>query len=381
MKKRSKTIISETYKDLPDSLKRKISGAGITSSEAQQYFEVTLNILHFKTKYNLYTPDTYQLTKQANKPNRYNIGKSMVDDEIVSVSSFEEEEDLLIDKVMLKKNYKNITQVGRGGFGRVVLYKSDKDDLSVAIKRTPHNTDKNKRKNFQEIRFLKYCDHPNIVKFIRGNIYSNEMWIVMEYLDGGNLSQVVNVHRLSEPEIVFISKQILAALDFLHDNQMAHRDLKSGNIMLDLEGNVKLIDFGLCSDISQGQVVHMVGSPLWMAPEMIRKKPHGLPVDIWSFGICIIEMATGNPPNHKSSLRAMFQSASTGHTRPFSKKKFSSDIIEFTTNCLCVDPDDRWTTKQLLEHQFLKNECTPISEMKELIKTTILSNRLKLNGV
>lgn len=59
---------------------------------------------------------------------------------------------------------------------------------------------------------------------------------------------------------------------------------------------------GLCTDTSQGPVVHMVGSPYWMPPEMIKKDPHGLPVDVWSFGICIVEMITGNPPNHKSSF-------------------------------------------------------------------------------
>jgi serine/threonine protein kinase len=67
-----------------------------------------------------------------------------------------------------------------------------------------------------------------------------------------------------------------------------------------------LVDFGLCSDVSQGEVVHMVGSPFWMPPEMIRRDPHGLPVDIWSLGVCLMELANGHPPNRKSSIKVQY---------------------------------------------------------------------------
>jgi len=379
MSSKSKTLVVDSFKELPDQLKRRILKAGISTTEANENIEVVLNILHFKTKYNIYTSSMYERRKSQNYK-RYNSGHSLISDEIVSVNDFDEELEALIDQTVGKKNYKIVTQVGKGGFGRVLLYKSIIDDESIAIKRTPHNTEKQKRKNFQEIRFLIYCKHPNIVKYIRSTIYSNEMWIVTEYLNGGTLSQVVGVHKFSEPEIVYITKQVLQGLEFLHENQLAHRDLKSGNIMLDLNGNVKLIDFGLCSDISQGQVVHMVGSPFWMPPEMIQRKPHGLPVDIWSFGICIMEMANGHPPHRKSSIRAMFECATVGYPEPLSKKHWSEFIREFISRCLVQDPEDRWTVKQLLQHEFLECEAEK-TEMTELFKTLMITNRLKLNGV
>jgi len=240
----------------------------------------------------------------------------------------------------------------------------------VAIKKTIHSTPKQKRKNFQEIRFLRYCrNHPNIVQFIRASLYSGEMWIITENILGATLTQLVNLHKFSENEIVYIAKNILHALDFLHDNQLAHRDLKSGNIMIDIYGNVKLIDFGLCSDISQGEVVHMVGSPFWMPPEMIQKQSHGLPVDIWSFGICLIEIANSQPPNSKSSIYAMLVAATIGYPEPLlEKEKWSPDFLDFISGCLIINPKDRWTVKQLLQHKFISNESINSQTIGDLIK-------------
>lgn len=77
-----------------------------------------------------------------------------------------------------------------------------------------------------------------------------------------------------------------------------------------------LVDFGLCSDVSQGEVVHMVGSPFWMPPEMIRRDPHGLPVDIWSLGVCLMELANGHPPNRKSSIKVFTEVLFSGLLNP-----------------------------------------------------------------
>lgn len=127
------------------------------------------------------------------------------------------------------------------------------------------------------------------------------MWLLCEQIDGGTLTQAVARHKFLEPEIAYIVDELLCGLKFLHDNLIAHRDMKSGrlvscvadvlgNIVLGKDGAVKIIDFGLCSDISGGEIVHRVGSPFWLPPEMINHEPHGLPVDVWSFGICCMEM-------------------------------------------------------------------------------------------
>jgi len=151
--------------------------------------------------------------------------------------------------------------------------------------------------------------------------------------------------------------------------------------MLDMSGSVKLIDFGLCSDISQGEVVHMVGSPFWMPPEMILRKPHGLMVDIWSFGICLMEMANGHPPNRKATfqqgnnvdtaLKAMFVAATTGYPEPLEGNHWTTDFRDFIGRCVQVSPLARSDVPTLLKHSFLKKafERSDMSEWCKMVFT------------
>jgi serine/threonine protein kinase len=371
---RRKTYIVDTFNALPDDLQKRVIKSGITKDEAEKHWEPLLNILHFKTKQNFYTTSQYQ---NKVKVRRHNKGHSLVDKAIVSVNSLQQEtEELLVDSN--KRYYKNPLQIGKGGFGRVYQAKSDLDnDTMIAIKRMPHETHKQKRKNFQEIRFLRYCqNHPNIIKIIRASLFNDEMWLVTEHLDGGTLTEAVANHRCQEAEIAYISREILTALNFLHENQLSHRDLKSANIMLDMKANVKLIDFGLCSDISQGEVVHMVGSPFWMPPEMILRKPHGLMVDIWSFGICLMEMANGHPPNRKSSFQAMFVAATTGYPEPLEGNHWSADFNDFVVKCVQVVPSARSDVPSLLKHPFLKRAAER-SDMIDLCKTVFSPEKIQ----
>eukprot|EP01126_Amoeba_proteus_P054878 TRINITY_DN6773_c0_g3_i1.p1 TRINITY_DN6773_c0_g3~~TRINITY_DN6773_c0_g3_i1.p1 ORF type:complete len:241 (-),score=49.36 TRINITY_DN6773_c0_g3_i1:389-1111(-) len=221
----------------------------------------------------------------------------------------------------------------------------------------PHVTSKQKRKNFQEIRFVGFCTKagiPNIIHFRRAAIIGNDMWMLTEHVDGGTLTQAVTKHKFKENEIAFIAHELLCGLRFLHDNMIAHRDMKSGNVVLGKNGDVKIIDFGLCSDMSGGEVVHRVGSPFWLPPEMINHEPHGLPVDVWSFGICCMEMVNCHPPHHRSTLRAMYVAATIGYDDPVEDhSKWSQDLQEFICSCVVKDPKERMTVPQLLEHEFL----------------------------
>lgn len=141
------------------------------------------------------------------------------------------------------------------------MSKSAPDKAHVAIKRVPYISSKDRRKALQEVRFLRYCGtHPNIVSLYRSHLIKDELWIVMEYLEGATLMQAITVHKFTEPQIAYVAKYMLKAIAFLHENQIAHRDLKSSNVILTSSGSVKLIDLGLCTDVSQGQVTHMVGS-------------------------------------------------------------------------------------------------------------------------
>jgi serine/threonine protein kinase len=350
-----KTFFVEKFSELPDEYQRRVRASGISDEVADANFEILLNVLHFKSKNNFYTQKMYEL-KDKYTSRRYNKGHSLIDQNIVSVNSFADEYSTLLTS---KPEFRieQTQSIGRGGFGEVFLSQTIKEKTPIAIKRMPHTTLKQKRKNCQEIRFLAYCQgKPNILQYRQAILEQDrsEIWVATEYLEGGTLTQAVSTWTFHEPHIVYVVHQVLAGLSFLHRSFLAHRDLKSANIMLTVHGDVKLIDFGLCSDISQGEVVHMVGSPFWMPPEMIKRQPHGLSTDVWSFGICCMEMANGHVPSRKSSIAAMFISASDGYPMPFEEpEEWSDEFNDFINHCLRCDPTERWTVPQLLEHAFM----------------------------
>jgi len=245
---------------------------------------------------------------------------------------------------------------GRGGFGRVFYAaKADGSNFRVAIKKKmEHIKPSDKRHNVDEILALRDLRHQNIVQYICSFRLKDEMWIVMEFLEGGTLEQALNNIQFSEVQIAYIAKEILSALCFIHSRKWAHRDLKSSNIMMSVNGYVKLIDLGLACDMSDGSRTQACGSPFWMPPEMILRKPHHLSADIWSFGIVILEMANGAPPNRNSSLKALYDVVTKKPPTVADPTKWSPDFKDFINCMLISEPDKRATSEQLMELPWLK---------------------------
>lgn len=314
-------------------------------------------------------PDEALNTSQRQREKNEEFDSDALDSSIIPRGS----EDLLSDATEFKKLYKNLQQAGRGGFGSVFVAKSTQDKCDIAIKKLPHSTKKTKRTNFNEIGFLNSCKHSNIVKYYRSHLIDDEIWVVMEYMQGGTLAEAVERYSFAESSVAYVAREMLRALSYLHDHNLVHRDLKSANVMLTVEGKIKLIDFGLCVDFTQRKLCHMAGSPFWMPPEMILGIPHGTPADMWSFAICLLELANGEPPNRKSPVRAMFLAATEGIILP--PDKHSSDFTDFLGKCLQIDQTKRATASELLKHPFL-NKADTQDTMRKILAQIFISNAI-----
>lgn len=362
-----KTYVASCVAELPDEWQKKLKKTHLAEDTLNAHFYILCNVLHFLTKDSFRMPDQEKEVRER----RPYASQQMMDDAKLLFETTDN----------IKRFYKNIEFSGKGGFGRVFAAKDITSKKRVAIKKLPHVSDKDKKNNYCEISFLSTCNHPNIVKFMKAWEFADkqEAWIVTEFLEGGTLSEAVKVHQFTERHIAYVAREILKALKYLHSLGYIHRDLKSGNVMMSIEGQIKLIDFGLCCDTTEGERLQMLGSPYWIPPEMIKKKRHGCPADIWSFAVCVLEMYLKEPPNCDSRLYAMFTAASAG-LKSAIPSRASDNARDFLSRCLEINPKKRWTAEQLLEHPFVT--APKLEEgIRDVLRGVFVSNSLALSGI
>ena len=155
----------------------------------------------------------------------------------------------------------------------------------------------------QEIAIMSTSHCPQLTEYYTSFVCDNQLWIIMEHLEAGSLSDVIkDFGPLSEDSCKYVIRELLLALVYLHRSRKIHRDIKAGNILMSASGLIKLSDFGVTGQLTESMNKRKtrVGTPFWMAPEVITETSYDENADIWSVGITAIELAKGFPPHAKS---------------------------------------------------------------------------------
>ncbi|QLL30609.1 hypothetical protein HG536_0A04270 [Torulaspora globosa] len=269
------------------------------------------------------------------------------------------------------KIYLNLTKIGQGASGGVYTAYEVGTNASVAIKQMNLEKQPKKELIINEILVMKGSKHENIVNFIDSYLLKGDLWVVMEYMEGGSLTDVVTHCILTEGQIGAVCRETLAGLQFLHSKGVIHRDIKSDNILLSMNGEIKLTDFGFCAQINEVNLKRttMVGTPYWMAPEVVSRKEYGPKVDIWSLGIMIIEMIEGEPPYlNETPLRALYLIATNGTPQLKEPDNLSPELRSFLAWCLKVDPEARASATELLQDVFISTCADENESLAPLVK-------------
>nr|DBA24088.1 TPA: hypothetical protein GDO54_011790 [Pyxicephalus adspersus] len=191
-----------------------------------------------------------------------------------------------------------LEKLGEGSYGSVFKAIHKESGQVVAIKQVPVESDL--QEIIKEISIMQQCDSHYVVKYYGSYFKNTDLWIVMEYCGAGSVSDIIRLRNktLTEDEIATILKSTLKGLEYLHFMRKIHRDIKAGNILLNTEGHAKLADFGVAGQLTDTMAKRntVIGTPFWMAPEVIQEIGYNCVADIWSLGITSIEMAEGKPP-------------------------------------------------------------------------------------
>ncbi|XP_049475833.1 serine/threonine-protein kinase TAO3 [Panthera uncia] len=268
----------------------------------------------------------------------------------------------------------DLHEIGHGSFGAVYFATNAHTNEVVAVKKMSYSgkqTNEKWQDILKEVKFLQQLKHPNTIEYKGCYLKEHTAWLVMEYCLG-SASDLLEVHKkpLQEVEIAAITHGALQGLAYLHSHALIHRDIKAGNILLTEPGQVKLADFGSASMASPAN--SFVGTPYWMAPEVILAMDEGQydgKVDIWSLGITCIELAERKPPLFNMNAMSALYHIAQNDSPTLQSNEWTDSFRRFVDYCLQKIPQERPTSAELLRHDFVRRD-RPLRVLIDLIQRT-----------
>ncbi len=330
---------STGFAGLPKDIEVLLKASGITKQETTQNPQAVLDVLNFHMEGGL------EGVSKTKKP----LPK-------LSKDSSTRKKALTIKTGDYKENYKEMKKLGSGASGVVYRAVSNSTGQKVALKIA---SAKEYKELLNELEIQSLSQHPNIVDCIEAYKHKDEICIAMELVDGGCLTDSLN-GVFPEDCIAYVMRECLKGLEFMHQDSKMHRDIKSDNVLTSTTGDVKIADFGFAVTLTneKNKRTSVVGTPYWMAPELIRGRQYGCGVDIWSLGITAIEMAELEPPYmSEQPLRALLLITTNGCPK-LQKQGQWKYLQDFIDKCCAVNEKERSTATQLLKHPLMEMACT-----------------------
>lgn len=283
-------------------------------------------------------------------------------------------------------SYTKIKELGEGSFGEVFLVENMKtNQLVVSKEMRLHGLDEpTVIQLYTEVKVLETIKHPNIIEMYETyRTKSNKLVLILEYASKGDLAHYIkncDGQFIDENIIRLWIIQLCLALKHSHDHKVVHRDIKTSNVFLDAQNNIKLGDFGLAKNLtcSRQNSQGMAGTPLYLSPEAITKGSCSFKGDVWSLGVVLFELCALSNPFMATNYGNLIHKICNAHI-PALPNIYSPELQEFIMKLLERDDKKRPTIGELFETDFIQNILMKNkNEFKKLISATTLSN-LELN--
>ena len=257
---------------------------------------------------------------------------------------------------MKLSDFKILKELGKGSYGKVYTVRSYIDDNEYVMKKMElnHLKPKQQRECYREVSILKKVNHPNIIKYYSSFLEQENLYIIMEYAENGDLFSLIKHYKrhkklFEEFDIWRIASEILNGLHYLHTHNIIHRDIKCLNLFITKDKHVKIGDLGVSTIVSSINALHCtrVGTPLYLSPELVKQIPYDYKVDMWSFGCSLYHLCMLDPPFTGDNLIALGNSIVKGTPKPI-PSQYSTDLVLFIDRLLSKKPERRPSAKEAI---------------------------------